>query len=128
MSAHQNHRHVRFDAANFLEETDAVHLGQPIRTDGVVRKLADNRDALGVSKGFTSHSIRHGCLTWLAENGCPRDVRDRISNHAPAASGGVDHIYVAAERNLPAREWLGRWVDYLSALEAENVVSITESA
>jgi len=101
---------------------------RPIRTDGVVRKLADNRAALGVSEGFTSHSIRHGCLTWLAENGCPRDVRDRISNHAPASSGGVDHIYNSAELNRPAREWLGRWVDHLTALEAENVVSITESA
>ncbi len=97
---------------------------RPIRTDGVVRTLADNRGALGVYDGFTSHSIRHGCLTWLAENGCPRDVRDRISNHAPASSGGVDHIYNSAELNRPAREWLGRWVDYLSALEAENIVTM----
>ena len=101
---------------------------RPIRTDGVVRKLADNRAALGISQGFTSHSIRHGCLTWLAESGCPREVRDRIANHAPASSGGVDHIYVAAELNAPAREWLKKWVDHLSALEAENVISITESA
>ena len=101
---------------------------RPIRTDGVIRKLADNRAVFGISDGFTSHSVRHGCLTWLAENGCPRDVRDRISNHAPASSGGVDHIYNAAELKRPAREWLERWVDYLTALEAENVVSITESA
>jgi integrase len=97
---------------------------RPIRTDVVVRKLAENRATLGVYDGFTSHSIRHGCLTWLAENGCPRDVRDRISNHAPASSGGVDHIYNSAELNRPAREWLGRWVDHLTMLQAENVIAI----
>ena len=97
-----------------------------LRTDAVVRVLADNRNTLGVSGSFTSHAIRHACLTWLAEQECPRELRDRVSNHAPASSGGVDHVYNAAELNRPAREWLQRWVDYLSALEADNVVAIDQ--
>jgi len=99
--------------------TDAA---RPIRSDGVVLRLAKARAKIGVSEGFTSHTIRHTCLAWLAESGCPREVRDRISNHAPASSGGVDHIYNSAELNRPAREWIRRWGDFISSLEAKNEV------
>lgn len=99
---------------------------KPIRTDAVQHQLAASRGDLGVGSGFTSHSTRHAALTWLAEQGCPREVRDRISNHKAAANSGVDHIYVAAELNAPAREWTQRWADYLAGLEAENVVNLRE--
>jgi integrase len=101
---------------------------KPIRTDAVQHRLADARDSLGIKAGFTSHSTRHAALTWLAEQGCTREVRDRISNHKAAANFGVDHIYVAAELNTPAREWTQRWVDYLTRLGAENVVLMSEGA
>lgn len=61
---------------------------------------------------FTSHSLRHAALTWLAENGAGRDIRDRISNHTDS-TGGADAIYNAATLNRPAREWLQKWCDYL---------------
>ncbi len=89
----------------------------------VIRTLSKHRDTLGVAKAFTSHATRHAALTWVAENGGGRDIRDRLSNHTPAKDG-ADHVYVAAEHNEAARQWTQRWVDHLTGLEADNVTSI----
>ncbi|MFD0982566.1 hypothetical protein [Tropicimonas aquimaris] len=56
-------------------------------------------------------------MTWTAENGCPREVCDRLTNHV--AGGGVDSIYNAATHNKAAGEWWQRWGDYLESLAAE---------
>lgn len=79
--------------------------------------LAANRPMLGVSENFTSHSLRHSALTWAAENGCPREVRDSLTNHV--AGAGVDSIYNAATYTKAAREWWQKWADYLEGLAAE---------
>lgn len=75
-------------------------------------------------KSFTSHALRHGCLTWLAEQGATKDIRDRVSNHS-SADGSADSVYNAAQLNRPARDWLQRWTDHLSGLAADNVVRLT---
>ena len=87
--------------------------------------IGKNRNHLGVSEKFTSHSGRHAGLTQLAEWGFSKDVRDRVSNHKPPAS--ADAIYVAATLTEPARKATQQWVDYLASLEAENVVPIDEA-
>jgi integrase len=92
----------------------------------VIRSLARNRAALGVSDHFTSHATRRAALTWVAENGGGRDIRDRLSNHTPP-SDGADHIYVSAEHNEAARQFTQRWVDHLTGLEADNVTEIGET-
>nr|WP_321254194.1 tyrosine-type recombinase/integrase [uncultured Ruegeria sp.] len=92
-----------------------------VSSETVMKAIAGNRAALGVSDRFTSHAIRHACLTWCAENGIGREVRDRISNHAPAA--GVDSHYVAAELNEPARLTLQRWAQAVTA-KAGQVVQL----
>ncbi len=104
----------------FPAATDA---SRPTDKTLVIRTLSKNRGALGVSKKFTSHATRHAALTWVAEHGGGRDIRDRLSNHTPPKDG-ADHIYVAAEHNDEARRFTQMWVDHLSALAAENVTSI----
>jgi integrase len=104
----------------------------------IQRILSTNREALGVTApeldpetgktsvaGFTTHSVRHAGLTWLQASGAGRDVRDRVSNHAPPGDG-ADHIYAGASLDQPAREWTQRWADHLTSLEAENVVQLGE--
>lgn len=95
---------------------------RPISVGVVQHALAGNRAALGVPEGFTSHSIRHAGLTWVAEHGGGRDIRDRLSNHAPPRDG-ADHIYVAAQLDAPARDWTRRWVNHLTGLTSDNVVA-----
>ena len=56
---------------------------KPLRKDVALEALRRHRGALGLPDGAASHALRHTCITRLAEMGCPRDVRDRISNHKP---------------------------------------------
>jgi len=84
--------------------------------NGVAKAFRRIVTAHGLPSGFTSHALRHACLTWLAENQCGKEIRDRISNHVDKAGRGADAIYNAAELNVPAREWLQRWCDHLDAL------------
>jgi|GEM_PF-3486553 len=97
--------------------------GLPVSVSVVQHALAGNRAAMGLAEGFTSHAVRHAGMTWVAEQGGGRDIRDRLSNHAPPR-GGADHIYVAAQLDKPAREWTQMWVDHLTGLVSENVVSL----
>ncbi len=76
--------------------------------------------------GFTSHALRHACLTWLAERGTSKDIRDRVSNHVDKTSS--DSVYNKAQLNEPAREWTQRWCDHLDALTSDKVVSISARA
>ena len=96
-----------------------------LRTSGIVTRLGRAVKEGVTPKHYTSHVSRHVGLTWIAEQGQTRDLRDRLTNHKPP-SDGTDHIYNAAQLDAPAREWTQRWVDYLTALEANNVVSMEE--
>lgn len=89
----------------------------------VIRTLAKKRESIGISEEFTSHATRRAALTWVAENGGGRDIRDRLSNHTPP-SDGADHIYVSAEHNEAARRYTQMWCDHLTGLEADNVTPI----
>nr|WP_302477789.1 tyrosine-type recombinase/integrase [Ruegeria arenilitoris] len=114
-------------------ETGVPHLVFPSAQDSnratdkhlVIRTLARKRQVIGISEEFTSHATRRAALTWVAENGGGRDIRDRLSNHTPP-SDGADHIYVSAEHNEAARRFTQAWVDYLNGLEADNVTPIGE--
>jgi hypothetical protein len=96
---------------------------RPIDPKVISNKLHKLTKAGRMPKHYTSHVSRHVGLTWIAEQGQTRDLRDRLTNHKPP-SDGTDHIYNAAQLDGPAKEWTQRWVDYLTALEADNVVSI----
>lgn len=94
-----------------------------ITRNTVGRTFAAIRAEHGLADGFTSHRLRNACLTWLAESQASREIRDRVSNHTDS-TGGADAIYNTAQLNTPAREWLQRWADHLTALASDNVVEI----
>ncbi len=111
------------EATSDLVFPSAQDANRPTDKHLVIRTLARKRKTIGISEEFTSHATRRAALTWVAENGGGRDIRDRLSNHTPP-SNGADHIYVSAEYNESARRFTQAWVDHLTALEAENVTPI----
>lgn len=98
---------------------------QPASSDTASKQLKANRAKLGVDEAFTSHAVRHGMLTWMAENQLSKELRDRVSNHKPPHS--ADAIYVAAELDKPARIAWQRWADALAETESGNVVLMDEA-
>lgn len=75
------------------------------------RILAGLRSSLPLSNRFRSHSLRSALLTWVAEQGGGRDLRDRMSNHVDRTS--VDGRYTRAELDTPARSMWERWARHL---------------
>ena len=85
----------------------------------VAEYIAQNREALGVPDAFTSHSLRHTALTWLATHeaeGATRGIRDRLSNHKANTASDMDARYNQHKYDDEAREWLQRWADHLESL------------
>ncbi|MFC3615070.1 tyrosine-type recombinase/integrase [Lutimaribacter marinistellae] len=97
---------------------------KPVSTARVQEALINAREEHGINPEFTTHIIRKACLTWLAEQGCNEDLRNRVSNHRP--SNPIDAIYTAASLNGPAREWIQKWADHLDGLAGGNVVELSE--
>jgi integrase len=93
---------------------------KPTRSETVIHAWADQREALNLPKSFKTHSLRHAALTWAAEYGATKDLRDRVSNHVSKARD-ADSIYVAAQLNQPARVLWQQWADYLDQLVQPNI-------
>jgi integrase len=73
-------------------------------------------DSLGLTdKKLVLHSFRHGGIHHLHQCGCPQDVAERLTGHAPQ---GV-HNTVYAHRDLTA---LGRLKEGLECLQYPEVV------
>lgn len=101
----------RADADRFVFPSPGDR-SKPIRSDLVMRALAANREALGVSAPFTSHSVRHAFRTWAAEAGYGVDVVNRCTAHVFAS--GINSNYNHAALNGPARALWAAWGEYLS--------------
>ncbi|MGM9400734.1 tyrosine-type recombinase/integrase [Aliiroseovarius sp. KMU-71] len=85
---------------------------------------AKRRDELGLPTDFTSHVLRKALLTWVAEKGGGRDIRDRLSAHSQGKS--ADAHYQLSELNAPAAEWWQRWADHLDVVEAGGNVEVID--
>ncbi len=83
-----------------------------IRSDTYAKVLAANRDILSLPARFTPHSIRHSAVTSLASIGCPKHIRNRMTNHKEQ---GIDARYQHHEYDSEARTWWQSWADYLAA-------------
>jgi len=101
------------------------HGNNPVRTDSIGSWIAKNREKLKAPEGFTSHALRHTCITGLASMGCKVVVRDRISNHKCNNLSDMDARYNRYEYDQDARDWLQSWANYLDGLN-NNVVRIDE--
>jgi integrase len=100
---------------------DGSVFGQPSH-NVVMKDWRRKRVELGLSAEYGSHCHRKALLTWVAENGGGRDVRDRLSAHHDSSS--VDSHYQRSELNKPAAEWWQRWADHIVALGSDNVVEL----
>lgn len=60
---------------------------------------------------FTSHDLRRTVRTYLQEMGCPKEIREQITNHAQAQ--GVAEHYDHAKQQQAQLEWLSAWADKL---------------
>lgn len=98
---------------------------KPVNSNFIQHQLAGARGEMELPDTFKSHSLRHAALTWCAENGCPKDVRDRLTNHV--LSGGVDAVYNSAQLNQPAKDWWAKWADHLGNLASPNVINIAST-
>jgi integrase len=83
-------------------------------------RIHSNRDRLLEATGmekWNPHDLRRALVSWLAANGCPLPVADRMLNHAASKSvGGVLAHYMHYDYLDERRHWLGRWGKRLSHL------------
>jgi integrase len=82
-----------------------------IRSDTYAKVIAANREALVLPNGFTPHSIRHSAVTNLASIGCPKHIRNRMTNHKEQ---GIDARYQHHEYDAEARNWWQQWANQLT--------------
>lgn len=111
-------RRIRSDFV-FPQKSD---WSKPVSRHTAGHAWAKVRATLGMSDDFVLHSLRHAALTWAGEHQCPREVRDRLTNHV--SGGGIDAVYNAATLNAPAKEWWAKWADHLDLLTQPNVVEM----
>ena len=91
------------------------------RNDTLGKIISSNRDLLGVSKDFVTHSLRHFGQSWLAKEKCPVEVRDRIANHSANKLTHMASRYNSYEYDPDAREWLQRLADHVTILDTTNL-------
>jgi integrase len=101
--------------------------GGAARNDTIGKTISNNRQALGVSKDFVTHSLRHFGQSWLAKEKCPVEVRDRIANHAINKLTHMASRYNSYQYDQDAKEWLQKLADHVMALEADNIVLMEEA-
>ena len=75
------------------------------------------------------HDFRRACVSWLASNGTPPHVADRLLNHTAGTIKGVARIYNRAEYLPERKAALERWAAHVlrcaeGGEEALNVVSL----
>lgn len=127
MKAKREHVVMLSDQAISILERQKTTEGRVFGARGISQFHKDwgkRRDLLGLPKEYTPHVHRAAMLSWLAENGGGRDIRDRMSAHKPPAS--ADDNYQLSELNRPAAEWWQKWADHVTSLEVENVVELSE--
>jgi len=90
----------------------------------VVRRAKDD-DQPGdpLAAGWTPHDLRRSCATGLARAGASREIVRRVLNHTDRSVDGVYDRHGYADE---ARAALQRWADHLDALQAGNLVQLSE--
>jgi integrase len=87
---------------------------KPLDTDDVVKGINKARESLKVHKDFSSHSLRHTGKTWLASQGCPAEVSERLLNHSMVDMSDMNKRYDHHEYEQEKRVWTQKWCDYLA--------------
>jgi integrase len=63
---------------------------------------------------WTTHDFRRAISSWLARQGIPREVNDRMLNHV---NSGIHEVYNLETYEEPAREAWQQWGDYIEGLQ-----------
>jgi integrase len=85
----------------------------PLECTIVAKQINKHRAKLKQHPDFTSHSLRHSGSTWLTEQGCHPDVRERLLNHAIDRQGDMAARYNHHDYQAEKREWTQKWCDFL---------------
>lgn len=86
-------------------------LGLPSRE--IAKELNKRRKAMKLHKDFSSHSLRHSGATWLASQGCPVEVRERLLGHVVDDDTDMSERYQHHEFIDERREWTQKFSDWL---------------
>jgi integrase len=87
---------------------------RPLSSDIIGKDINKHRKALKVHKDFSSHALRHSGATWLAANGCPIEVRERLLGHTIDKASDMAQRYQHHEFFDERREWTQKWCDFLT--------------
>jgi len=87
---------------------------KPLDNQDVVKCINRHRGTLKVHKDFSSHSLRHTGRTWLASQGCPSEIAERLLNHSVDRAGDMAARYNQHDYAAQKRAWTQQWVDYLA--------------
>jgi len=63
--------------------------------------------------GWTFHDFRRSGVTWLAENGTPPHIADKLLNHVAGTIRGVAAVYQRGEFAEDRRRALDAWAAHV---------------
>ena len=88
--------------------------GSAIRR-GLDKAIAAERAEAGLPSvpGWTFHDFRRSGVTWLAENGTPPHVADKLLNHVSGTIRGVAAVYQRGEFAEERRRALDAWAAHV---------------
>ncbi|WP_198590303.1 tyrosine-type recombinase/integrase [Paracoccus zhejiangensis] len=89
-----------------------------------IKAWAKRRAELKLPDEYGTHCHRKSLLTWVAEHGGGRDIRDRLSAHSRGTDS--DSHYQLSTLNREAGEWWQRWADRIDAIEEDGKVVLFE--
>ncbi|MCZ6718831.1 MAG: tyrosine-type recombinase/integrase [Gammaproteobacteria bacterium] len=96
---------------------------RPILPSTVNNTVKRNLEKIGLEP-WTPHDLRRSCSTGMAELAIPREVRDKVFNHAEQ---GIDPIYTrydfADEKRAALNKW-GRQVEAIVSGETAAVIAL----
>jgi integrase len=129
MKAKRPHTVMLSDQALALLESQPTRAGRVFGQrahETTIKAWAKRRAELGLPDEYGTHCHRKSLLTWVAENGGGRDIRDRLSAHSKGTDS--DSHYQLSTLNREAAEWWQRWADRIDSVEAGGKVVLIDEA
>lgn len=129
MKAKKAHTVLLSDQAVALLEAQKNREGRVfgVRAHATLMKAwAKQRTDLKLPAEYGSHCHRKAFLTWVAEHGGGRDIRDRLSAHSRGKDS--DTHYQLSQLNREAAEWWQKWADRIDTIEQGGKVVLIDEA
>tara|TARA_B100001540_G_scaffold311898_1_gene332099 strand:- start:774 stop:2021 length:1248 start_codon:yes stop_codon:yes gene_type:complete len=88
-----------------------------ISSRDVAKAINKARDSLKQADEFSSHALRHSGRTWLAEQKCPFEVRERLVGHVTDSASDMGARYEHYDYLAERKEWTQVWCDFLAGIK-----------